>query len=542
VKRLLVIFISCLLLGLVVVAGHNEGFCRVTVRLTDAETGKAVPGLIRIIDGEGKSIDPRMITDAQGMPKELLSRGLGIKEESSINHWWVINGPASFLLPREELTVEAFSGLETELARTTLDLTDHKSAEASIQLTRFYNAAKQGMYSANTHLHLMKLSRDQADRYLTEVPKADRLDMLFVSYLERADADRDYISNQYTRADLEKIGKASGTVFGNGEEHRHNFAAQGQGYGHVMLLDIPRLIRPVSIGPGIMKTGTDGLPLQRGIDQARRDEGTAIWCHNTLGLERVANQVLGRLDAQNIFDGGPHGSFKDSFYRSLNTGLKTPFSTGTDWFMYDFSRTYAKVTGPLTARSWLRSLSAGRSYITNGPLLEFKVAGKEPGDSINLDQPGSITIEARGIGRVDFQRIEIIQNGQIIRSQACHAESGHYLSETKFELSLTVPCWLALRIPPPPVKDDPELKDSVPSNEYGQPLFAHTSAIAVEIGGRFHFARDVANELLTEMRTNLRTIETQGQFADDTEKSRVTDVYHEAITEFEHRIAKANGH
>ena len=28
-----------------------------------------------------------------------------------------------------------------------------------------------------------------------------------------------------------------------------------------------------------------------------------IWCHNDLGLERVVNFVLGKVDAQNIFDG-----------------------------------------------------------------------------------------------------------------------------------------------------------------------------------------------------------------------------------------------
>src|SRR5207244_682239 len=105
------------------------------------------------------------------------------------------------------------------------------------------------------------------------------------------------------RADLEAISRKSGVAIGNGEEHRHNFAAQGQGYGHVMLLDIKELVQPVSIGPGIAKLGTDGLPIQRGIDQARRDGATAIWCHNNWGMESIPISVTGRLDAQNIFDG-----------------------------------------------------------------------------------------------------------------------------------------------------------------------------------------------------------------------------------------------
>ncbi len=537
-KHSLVVVICLLLLGLAaVVSGQLESPCRVTLRLCDAETGQALPGVIRVVDREGHDIALSRIAVAEKTLNPLLSRGLGLVDQPAIERWSVVVDNVVLQLPRKSLVIEAFSGLETELARVQVDLAEQSAKEVAIPLKRFYDAAARGMQCANTHLHLTKIPRDQADRYLTEVPRADRLDVLFVSYLERAEADRDYISNRYTRADLEQFSKTSGTVFGNGEEHRHNFTAMGEGYGHVMLLDIPQLIQPVSIGPGITKTGTDGMPLQRGIDQAHRDEATVIWCHNHWGLERVANLVTGRLDAQNIFDGGTPGSFKDSFYRSLNAGLKVPFSTGTDWFMYDFSRTYAKVDGPVTVRSWLKALSAGRTYITNGPLLEFQVQGQEPGGRVKLDQPGLVTITARGIGRMDFQRIEIVQNGHVIRSQSCRPEAGHFVAGLRFDLPIEGPCWFALRIPPPPVKEDAELTEAVPLNDYGQPLFAHTSAIDVGTGGVSYFDRQVAMGLLTELRDGLRKIDEQAQFADETEKARVVDVYQDAIAEFERRLA-----
>jgi hypothetical protein len=103
----------------------------------------------------------------------------------------------------------------------------------------------------------------------------------------------------------------------------------------------------------------------------------------------VPNWLAGRLDAQNIFDGGSHGGYEDSFYRYLNAGLRVPFSTGTDWFMYDFSRCYARVEGELTPETWLAALRAGRTFITNGPLLEFRVNDSGLGDTIALDQPAS---------------------------------------------------------------------------------------------------------------------------------------------------------
>src|SRR5262249_42958961 len=157
-------------------------------------------------------------------------------------------------------------------------------------------ARRSGRLAGNTHLHLMKLSKEQADRYLKEVPLADGLDIVFISYLQRAKADLEYTSNKYSRRDLERL--SHGHVhLGHGQEHRHNFSAYGEGFGHILLLDIPYVIQPVSIGPGIMGSGNDFPPLQVGIDEARRTGGTVIWAHNLYGFEDIPNWITGRVHA-----------------------------------------------------------------------------------------------------------------------------------------------------------------------------------------------------------------------------------------------------
>src|SRR5581483_3403279 len=123
---------------------------------------------------------------------------------------------------------------------------------------------------------------------------ADGLRVLFVSYLERAGADREYVSNQYPTGDLAGF-EATGVLFNNGEEHRHNFGAFGQGYGHVMFLDLKELVKPVSLGPGITGGGDDDRPLRTGMEEARRQGGTVLWCHNNLGHEGVPSILAGRF-------------------------------------------------------------------------------------------------------------------------------------------------------------------------------------------------------------------------------------------------------
>jgi hypothetical protein len=444
-------------------------------------------------------------------------------------NWYVIDPSATLTLPRSQLKVEAFHGLETELATREVDLTGKESLALSIPLKQFYRAAAQGLQAGNTHLHLMKLTHAEMDRYLRLVPQADALDLVFVSLLRRIPDERDYITNTLTEADFGRLSQGS-IKFGNGQEHRHNFGPGGEGFGHVMLLDILKQIEPVSIGPGIMKEGTDGIPLQRGIRTAREQGATVIWCHNTFGHEDIPNWVTGLVHAQNIFDGGDHGSYEDTFYRYLNVGLKVPFSTGTDWFIYDFSRVYVPIAGELTTKKWLAELAAGKSYITNGVLLEFTANGKPIGESISAAAGDEVRITGSAIGRNDFRQIELIHNGAVIHSQLSRARDGHFTAQMDFRLKVAEPGWIALRIP----------KDAG-QNEFGKALFAHTSPIYFNVGGRDLFRPDVAQGLLGEMVASQVFIQSTGTFANAEERDVVMRVYRDAISAFRKRIDAAAG-
>ncbi len=507
-------------------APPSDGRFELTVELT--EGGRAVAGLIRVRDARGRAIP---------LPP-LLPRGLGLAADHPSLEWYVLPGRMNLRLPRETLRIEAFRGLETELSRVELGEGDWNQAFLEIPLHVFLNAAGRGWRGANTHLHLKEISRAEADRYLRQVPAADALDVLFVSYLERADADKTYISNRYSEEELRELGRASGVLFGNGEEHRHNFGGFEEGYGHVMFLDLRKLIRPVSIGRGIMKEGVDAPPLQAGIDDAKGQGATILWCHNTFGLEDIPNWMGGRPHAQNIFDGDPeaHGSYRDTFYRYLNAGLRVPFSTGTDWFIYDFSRAYAAVPTLATPSDWLRALEAGRTFITNGPFLDFEVETKRPGDVLSLAGPGSVRVKAGAVGRVDFRLLEVVRNGDVVATASSRRREGHFEASLDAVLKIDGPCWLALRIPPPPTNEGPA--PNVPRNELGGPLFAHTSPVYVEVGGGAVFQEEAAKGLLEEMRQSKEKILKNGVFADDHQRDHVLSVYALAISALEKKLTK----
>lgn len=425
------------------------------------------------------------------------------------------------MLPRGKVRVEAVSGLETTLASEEFDTT--KQTEVSLKLKTFLRPEESDLVAGNTHLHLMNLTAEDSDEYLKQIPVADRLKVQFVSYLERIKEDVNYITNRHPIGEMPQFAK-TGVLFNNGEEHRHNFGSHGEGYGHVMFLDIKKLVKPVSLGSGITGGGNDDLALRPGIEDARKQGGTIIWCHNAFGFEGVPNTLAGRVDAMNVFDGSRVGTFEDSYYRFLNVGLRFPISTGTDWFIYDFSRVYAKVPGPLTIPKWLDALKAGRCQATNSPLLSLTVDGKDIGDVLNFAEAKTVKVEVTARGRHDFQKLELVQNGRVIQTEPAKGQDGTFTAHISKEVRIDEPAWFAARI------------DSTAKNELDRQLFAHTSPVYVDFAGKRVFDVAAAELMLKRMELAREEIGKRGKFADDAARGRLLAIYEETTKDLLHRI------
>ena len=244
-----------------------------------------------------------------------------------------------------------------------------------------------------------------------------------------------------------------------------------------------------------------------------------------------------------MFDGGNHGGYEDTFYRYLNLGIRVPFSTGTDWFIYDFSRVYADLNGAkMTAQNWLKALRAGRTFISNGPLLDLRVGDAGIGDTIRLDLPRKIRFRASALGRGDFAKIELIHNGKAAATATSARKTGHFAATIDVSLNIKESGWVALRAAPkvlPTAPQTPIRGSGDGKNEMGEGLFAHTSPVYIQVGGRDRFDPAVAAELIKEMEQGLLTIQMSGVFANDREREQVAQVYEDAISSLRDRVATA---
>src|SRR4030095_514167 len=106
-------------------------------------------------------------------------------------------------------------------------------------------------------------------------------------------------------------------------------------------------------------------------DGARSQGGVVLWCHNAIGMEAPIAAALGRVDGLNLFDPFWMDPEYDLWYALLNCGIRLPASTGSDWFVCSSNRVYVRLDGSeaFSYASWLAALRAGRTLITNGPVL-----------------------------------------------------------------------------------------------------------------------------------------------------------------------------
>ena len=286
-----------------------------------------------------------------------------------------------------------------------------------------------------------------------------------------------------------------------------------------MFLDLKQRILPGSIGPGISKKGTDGTPLRPGIKNANDQQATVVWCHNQFGFEDLPSWISGLVQAQNIFDGGNKGNYEETFYRYLNLGIRAPFSTGTDWFIYDFSRVYTEIgEGKTSVASWLKNFRQGQTFITNGPLLELTVNGASPGANIKTGK--KVTVQYRAMSRENFGELELVKNGKAtLLSPTRKNHNGWHEYTGELEVPVNGPSWIAVRVSP----------NANVKNEFGRKLFGHTSPVYINHTKGDIIDPDVVDELITEIESDLAAIRERGSFDSPEDIESVATIYKDAI-------------
>ena len=106
----------------------------------------------------------------------------------------------------------------------------------------------------------------------------------------------------------------------------------------------------------------------------------------------------------------------DLYYKFLNCGFQLPASGGSACgvkpLAVGYNRVYVKLDAPFSYDNFLRALKAGRSFSTNGPMLNLKVNGREIGSRITFKGSAKLQLEATAESAGELESLEILINGE----------------------------------------------------------------------------------------------------------------------------------
>ncbi len=468
---------------------------RIAGSIRDAATGEQVQARVQALDPKGVPAGP---------DGALWKVGPG-------EPFFYSDGEFSVETTRGYYRVLVERGTEYTPWQTTVHVGKSEIVPLDIALDRWSDLPVRGWHPGNTHIHYDE-TETRPDERLAFDSRVEDLRMTAISILKRWDLE--YATNKYAPGVMNEYTDTHHYVQ-CGEETRHNSNRSHEiGYGHVMLLNIRNVVDPLSRGLLVDRFEPDYPPLTYACDDARRQGGLVIWCHNGQGMEAPVAAALGKLHAFNLFD--PHwvDVEYDIYYQMLNCGFRLPASTGSDWFVSSANRVYSQSGNPFSYEQWLQGIKGGKTFITNGPGVFLSVCGYEPGETVQCNPGEKINVHMSWSSHYGIHRAEIVTNGKVFASRDFPSGS------TGGHVSVAVPVdsdgWIAARL------------GSSSRDSFNQPIWAHTSPVYVDTGGvRGEHTRQAAARFADGIDRSLKWVQTKGKFYNDSQRAEIVTLFRE---------------
>jgi len=161
---------------------------------------------------------------------------------------------------------------------------------------------------------------------------------------------------------------------------------------------------------------------------------------------------------------------QEIYYHVLDSGLRIPPSAGSASGVLPnpvgYNRVYVYLGQPMDYDKWWEDLRAGRSFVTNGPLLLCKANGQLPGHVFAAPDGGEakVELEISLLGRDRVPMLEIVRDGRVEQKVSPASPAG---STARATLSFRQSGWFLVRA----IADNPRTF-----------RFASTAPFYVEVG------------------------------------------------------------
>lgn len=471
-----------------------EAYGRVKLTLRDAKTGGLVPARLGLYDKSGRAplaSDKSLMLQRFADDLRMLTANERTFWPSENRQVFYADGTYEARVPVGTYELVASHGIEYQFHRSQIEVTKDQTTAVTINMQRYADMPAAGWYSGDAHIHV---TRDEvADPQLWGFVAAE--DVHVGNLLEMGNIQNVYFHQPKAWGKASRF-ERDGHFIVSGQESPRT----GQ-FGHTIHFNIQhpvhlktdeyflyhKVFQEVASQPG----GISGFA-HMGWRGAGEQGNSPRQGQMNRGMALLA--PLGLVDFIEVLQGGRLVS--DGWYRLLNLGYRVKPAAGTDWPYSDFPgvvRFYVKVDGPFNLDSWFASYDKGRTFVTNGPLLDFTINGKGIGEELRVKRGTRLDVAA--MARLNPQldkldRIELVVLGDVDATQSADGKDSVSLRK---QLTAEHSMWIAVRALGS--RQDPR-----------NTTIAHTAPIYVVVDDEPTWKREAVPGIVAELRERVQRI------------------------------------
>ena len=363
---------------------------KIRLNVTDGRSGK--PTAARIIT---KASDGKFYSALETFP--VTARFDGLRNQNIL----YMEGESVIEAPVGRLSIEAAKGFEYVPVANEVEVVEGQTAVVDITLNPIVDVGAKGWFSGTTHTHMNYggTARITPD-YLMMTARAQDMDIIsaLIANKDNRILDWQYFEQGGGEHSSSKDNAEQIVVFG--EENRPPF------WGHTFYIGLDdHFISPFLTG--YEGTGVESLyPSNTDLFRKAKAQGAAVGYVHAFGGH--SDPLTGGLGGAKGFavdmalgtaDGFEWSAASRGAVTVLHRALDNDFRVtpvGGEDALNDLRkhrpigsiRTYANLGDDFTAQGWIDAIKNGHTYVSSGPLVEFTIDGKAPGEDVKLAAGG----------------------------------------------------------------------------------------------------------------------------------------------------------